>query len=138
MKKYLPLVILAVIAIAIGGGFALIDKKDDSTPPASQSGSGQAGDENSGASDQPAAAADEVEIENQAFLPANITVKRGATVTWTNKDTAEHTVTSDSASGPKSGTLKRNDSYSFTFNEAGEFSYLCNFHPSMAGKVTVT
>lgn len=73
-----------------------------------------------------------------AFQPANISVKKGTTVTWTNQDRLEHTVTSNSDSELKSNALNRDEVYSFTFSEVGEFNYHCNFHPSMNGKVTVT
>lgn len=139
MRKYLPLIGIAVIAIVVGGGLALMDKQEDDTQRSSSSSNQETGQSDTGqASDQPATSTDEVEIENLAFLPSNISVKKGTTVTWTNKDRTEHTVTVDSGEGPKSGTLNRDDSYSFTFNQTGEFSYHCEFHPSMTGKITVT
>lgn len=84
-------------------------------------------------------ATDTVAIKGFAFSPANITVKKGATVTWTNQDTAAHTVTeNDSQIGPNSGPLAKDQSYSFTFNTVGTFKYHCTFHSEMVGTVTVT
>lgn len=80
-----------------------------------------------------------VTIQDFAFSPAAITVKKGTTVTWTNKDSASHTVTeTDGQDGPKSGVLEAGKSYSFTFNNAGTFKYDCSIHTSMTGTVTVT
>jgi plastocyanin len=80
-----------------------------------------------------------ITIQNFAFSPADITVKKGTKVTWTNKDGAPHTVTeSDSQDGPASGSLGNGQSYSFTFNTTGTFKYHCTIHSSMTGTVTVT
>ncbi len=78
-----------------------------------------------------------VTIENFAFSSDDITVKKGTTVTWTNKDSAAHTVTADDGNGPNSQTLAQGDSYSFKFDKAGTFKYHCQIHSSMTGTVTV-
>lgn len=84
-------------------------------------------------------ATDRVEIANFAFSPADITVKKGTTVTWTNKDSTAHTVTeTDGKAGPASGDLSQGKSYSFTYNTVGTFAYHCSIHPDMTGTVTVT
>ena len=92
---------------------------------------------------QPAAGAavatDSVSIKNFAFAPAAITVKVGATVTWTNQDTDAHTVTSQNNAGPlNSQPLNTGQSYSHTFTQPGTYSYLCTIHPFMTATVTVT
>ncbi len=92
----------------------------------------------SSSSSAPAAGASAVTIAGFAFSPANITVKVGTKVTWTNTDSVSHNVISDSSNGPKSGTLGKGDSYSFTFDKAGTYTYICSFHPYMKGSVTVT
>jgi plastocyanin len=80
------------------------------------------------------AATQSVTIANFAFSPASLTVSRGTTVTWTNNDSAPHNV----RGGPlQSPTLNQGASYSHTFTSAGSFSYVCTFHPSMHGMVTV-
>jgi plastocyanin len=86
------------------------------------------------------ATANAVSIAGFAFAPANITVKKGTTVTWTNNDSATHTVTSDTkdSHGPSSSQLGKGQTYSFTFATTGTFSYHCEIHPSMKGTVTVT
>lgn len=86
-----------------------------------------------------AVATNTVAIKNFAFDPAVITVKAGTTVTWTNSDQDPHTVTSDGKAGPlNSKPLNQGDTYQYTFNVPGTFSYLCTIHPFMTATVTVT
>lgn len=81
-----------------------------------------------------------VVIQNFAFGPSSITVKKGTKVVWTNKDSVTHTVVEADGQlgGPNSGDLAPGASYSFTFTQAGVFHYHCAIHTSMTGKVTVT
>ncbi len=68
------------------------------------------------------------------FVPATITVKKGATVTWTNQDSASHSVKSD---GFQSDNLSYNQSYSHTFNTVGSFQYYDGLHSSIVGTINV-
>lgn len=85
-----------------------------------------------------------VEIEDFAFSPKEITVKKGTTITWVNTDAAPHQIASNPhplhASLPElaSSVLSQNQSYSFTFEKTGTIGYHCHLHPSMQGKITVT
>ena len=83
------------------------------------------------------AATNTVDIKDFAFSPDTITVTKGTTVTWTNKDSAPHTVTGIGTDFT-SETLNQGQTYSHTFDEAGTFEYQCHIHPSMRGKVIVT
>jgi plastocyanin len=79
-----------------------------------------------------------VVIENFTFGSGPLTVPRGTKVTWTNRDDDPHTVVSDR--DPKlfkSPPLDTDESFSFTFNEAGTFKYFCSIHPRMQGTVIV-
>jgi amicyanin len=79
----------------------------------------------------------QVRIVNFAFTPANIQVKAGTTVTWTNQDTAPHTVTF--RNGMKdSGLLRQGQSFSYTFTSPGAYDYYCTVHPYMTAVVNVT
>lgn len=78
-----------------------------------------------------------VEIRDFSFSPSNITLKKGDTIVWTNKDAAPHTVTWDGGGQNSSGTLKSGETFSFVFTGPGTFNYHCAFHPSMKGKVIV-
>ena len=82
------------------------------------------------------------EEKNQCFIPADVTISVGETVTWSNDDTAAHTVTSGIASeGPDgifdSSLFMAGTTFEHTFDEAGEFDYFCMVHPWMTGKVLV-
>jgi plastocyanin len=80
-----------------------------------------------------------VEIMNYKFSPATLTISAGTKVTWTNMDTAPHTVTVDS--GPvkfSSPTLQKGDSFTYTFTTPGTYTYYCAVHPDMTAKVIVT
>ena len=70
-----------------------------------------------------------------AFSPASVSIKVGESVTWTNEDSATHTVTGDG--GIDSGSLANGQSYTKTFDTAGTFAYKCTIHPSMTGEVVV-
>ncbi len=78
-----------------------------------------------------------VSIQNFSFNPNSASVKTGDKVTWTNNDGVSHTVTSDTANQFNSGTIAPGKSFSFTFQNAGSFSYHCSIHPSMHGQVVV-
>ena len=79
-----------------------------------------------------------VAIQNFAFQPVNLHVKVGTTVTWTNEDTAPHTVTFRDSSLKSSGILRQGETYSYTFTTAGTFAYYCDLHQYMTAQVTVT
>ena len=79
----------------------------------------------------------EVVIDNFSFSPQTFTLPAGATVTWTNRDSMPHTVTSTDKRFPKSPVLKPGQSYSNNFAAAGTYSYFCSIHPRMTGKIVV-
>src|SRR3990172_7721429 len=66
-----------------------------------------------------------VEIKDFAFSPATLTVKKGTTVTFTNRDIASHSVTADDGTSFETGLLGTNESGTVTFNTVGTFGYHC-------------
>ena len=75
-------------------------------------------------------------IQNFTYQPANILVRVGTTVTWTNQDNVPHSVTFKN--GMKdSGLLSQGQSFSYTFNTPGTYQYYCTVHPYMVATVTV-
>jgi plastocyanin len=76
-----------------------------------------------------------------AYDPNPVQVKAGGTVTWTNNDSTAHTATSGQGAEPDgtfdSGILAQGASFSFTFENAGEYPYFCTLHPNMVGTVSV-
>jgi plastocyanin len=83
-----------------------------------------------------AATGNSVTLASFAFSPATITVTVGTAVTWTNKDSTTHTITSDSGVFD-SGNLAANGTYSYTFTKAGTYPYHCTIHTYMKGTVIV-
>ena len=79
----------------------------------------------------------EVVIDNFSFLPKEITVPVGTTVTWTNHDDVPHVVASADDQFKKSGALDTDESFSHTFSTAGNYTYFCSIHPHMTGKIIV-
>jgi plastocyanin len=78
-----------------------------------------------------------VSIQDFFFEPDQLTVAPGTTVTWVNDGQTPHTSTADDGTWD-SGTLQPGESFSFTFDEPGTYSYLCEIHPEMTGTVNVT
>ena len=77
-------------------------------------------------------------IEDFEFQPAHIQVTAGDKVMWTmGSDPDPHAVTADDESFDSDALPDEGDTFEFTFNEAGEFSYFCEIHPEMLGLVTV-
>ncbi len=85
-----------------------------------------------------APASNAVSITSAGFQPNALSVKVGTTVTWTNNDSAAHTVTSDTAGVFDSGPINQGATFTFTFSQAGTFTYHSTSDPSMTGTVTVT
>lgn len=79
---------------------------------------------------------DRVAIANFRFDPSKVEVASGTKVTWSNEDPAPHTVTGIEGEFD-SGMLEDGDSFSFTFEDAGTYTYRCNVHPDMKGTVEV-
>lgn len=78
----------------------------------------------------------EIEISGFTFSPGEITVARGTTVTWTNNDGVDHAILSEDGS-VLSPPMGDGDTFSFTFDSAGVFPYICTFHPEMTGTIIV-
>ncbi len=105
----------------------------------------------SGGEETSAPSANAVTMELIAFKPETLTVAVGTTVTWTQKDAGVHTVTSgtvDQGGGGvtkvpdgrfDSGELATGETFTFTFDQPGAYSYFCDVHPAtMRGEVRVS
>jgi len=89
------------------------------------------------------------EETNECWDPAVITVDVGATVTWSNDDSAAHTVTAgdlgvdpdltgtDYPNGFDSSLFMAGTTFDVTFDTAGTYPYFCMVHPWMVGTVIV-
>jgi plastocyanin len=79
-----------------------------------------------------------IKMQNIAFDPKAVTVKVGQKVTWTNEDTVDHNVTSQSGETIKSDNFGKGGTFSFTPKKAGTIKYVCTIHPGMTATLTVT
>jgi plastocyanin len=77
-----------------------------------------------------------INIDNFSFTPATLTVSAGTSVTWTNHDDIPHTIVEHDQKFKSKG-LDTDDSFSYTFSEAGTYEYFCGLHPKMVGKIIV-
>jgi plastocyanin len=77
-----------------------------------------------------------VSIQGFAYVPDSLEVTAGTSVTWTNGDPVEHTVTASDASFD-SGSMSPTASFRHTFDAVGTFTYGCAIHPGMTGTVIV-
>lgn len=96
----------------------------------------------------------QVEIVDFAYSPETLDVAVGETIVWKNEDDIAHTVTSGK---PKkqgvpgvspnrdaqpdgvfdSGTMELDDTFEFTPDEAGAFTYFCAIHAGMSARIVV-
>lgn len=112
----------AVFLAACGGGGGGATKTDSKSAPAKTGG---------------AAAATVNMIANNKYDPATVTVKKGETVKFVNKDSQIHDV--KFTSGPNSpSVMNPGAEWSRTFDAAGSFPYICTYHEAEGMKGTVT
>lgn len=85
-----------------------------------------------------------VQVSSSGFIPQNITIKAGESVTWVNEDRKDHQI--NSAVHPTHllypplntvGLLKSDEKKSLSFPEAGAYKYHNHLNPSLTGSVTV-
>ena len=147
MNKSVLAGIIVLILMLAGGGLLLANKDGDDTATDStmSSESSMKMDESTSntqttsSSDATTKAPNSIEIRDYAYSPNDLTIKKGTTITWTNQDSVKHDVMTDvSGKGPSSELLAKGESYSYTFDEVGTFSYHCSPHPYMKGSITVT
>ncbi len=131
------------IGIGLAGGLRFAgahDEEDDDD----NSGSGQSGNDDRGRDHDeddapqqlgsPVSGVTTIEIRDEAFIPAQIIIDPGQTVTWRNFDDDEHTATGASFD---TGVLDRGDSAEIRFDTPGVYAFVCQFHAHMQGSVTV-
>jgi plastocyanin len=98
---------------------------------------GDGGDGRGGRGDDATTVTPAVRIEDFAFSPDALRVRAGTTVTFTNGDEFEHSVTAKDGSFD-SGHLAEGAAFERTFGAAGTYPYLCSIHNSMTGSVVVS
>ena len=82
-----------------------------------------------------------VTIAKMKYDQPELTIKAGQTVTWINTEAMPHNVAFKAGvvgeAKMDAPMLKKDQSYSITFNEAGTYDYHCTPHPFMKAKVIV-
>jgi plastocyanin len=112
----------AVLFVAFGGG-------GGSAGPGS-SGSSVSSSSSTGTS---------ISISNFMYSPMTLSVKPGATISVTNKDSATHTLTASGPGGFNTGNISHNQTKTFTApTKPGTYQYICNIHQYMMGTIKVS
>jgi plastocyanin len=84
-----------------------------------------------------------VDLKGNCMITTILRIRSGDTVTFTNRDEVDHTVT---GAGVRSGgaslfgsfePLAPNDTYAHRFDASGVYLYYCAFHPGMVGAIVV-
>jgi len=122
MKKILIILIIAAVII---GGLIYFLRNPAKTP---SSGQPQFPEVSSGVQTY------DVAVVNFSFSPAALDIKKGDRVVWTNQDSSTHSI---SGNDFESKILNKGESFSFTFDSAGAYDYICGIHPYMSGQVLV-
>jgi plastocyanin len=78
----------------------------------------------------------EIGIDNFKFAPTPLTVPKGATVTWVNRDDIPHSIVCQ-ALGFHSHPMDTDGTASLAFDQPGTYEYVCGLHPFMRGQVIV-
>lgn len=134
-------IVIVILALALVGGGAwwlMRDQTDPTHQPTSTDPSTTT-EANSDDSDQVRSGEVAIQIQDFAFNPRRIKIKKGTKVTWTNQDQVEHTVTSDNASSEvfDSELMATGATFSFTFDTTGTFGYHCQPDPTIIASVEV-
>ena len=77
----------------------------------------------------------QIEISGFAFIPKQLTVYAGDTVTWINKDIVPHNIFDSTHKKSISPDLTTGETYTFTVESS--MPYECELHPSMKGKLSL-
>ena len=80
----------------------------------------------------------QVAIRGMQFVPAQLSVDVGDTITWTNEDVMPHTVTAaGAATAFDSKDIAAKATWSLTVSATGDYAYVCSYHPTMKGQLAV-
>jgi plastocyanin len=132
MSRSPILVAAACIALAFAGCGSDSKKSDDSSAPPATPPPAAATPSNNGTV--------EVAMKASKFVPADISVKVGQPIKWTNDDGYAHNVTSVDPSSEEisSGNLDGGATFEYTPKKAGKINYVCTIHSDQTGVITVT
>ena len=128
-KKLIASIVSVAVLLVVW--FLLSSNENNSNPPANNP-------TNTNSTNQNISPVSVEITDNKIFAPPQITVQKGATVTWVNNNNMNHTVTNDlEGIGPSSSNIAPGKSYSYTFTNTGSYQYHCDIHPDMRGTIVV-
>lgn len=132
MTKFLALIVCCLALVMAGCG----DDEEETGGPTTE---GQTGTGTAGGGGAGGGRAVKVSMKNIQFVPKAVTVAKGGTITWTNDDQVDHTVTKESGPGKDfdSGNVEQGGTYEQSFKKAGRIAYVCTIHPNQTGTITV-
>jgi plastocyanin len=109
-------------------------------------GGGDSGGDGASKSEEPAGGGGggaQVGMQNVQFDPADLTVKAGEKITFTNDEAVPHDVHKTSGPGDDfasgdTGGMQEGDTFELTLDKPGKYEYVCKVHaPGMAGSILV-
>lgn len=152
MGKYILIVL--VLIILVGGGYFIMKGQNNSQQQSGQSTqTSQQNAQPSTMKSQPSSAAtsgsaegaNNVSYTESGFQPHSITIKKGQTVTWTNKNSDDlwvasnpHPTHTDYPGFDELKGMSTGQTYSFTFTKVGNWGYHNHLNPIQMGVVVVT
>lgn len=131
IAKRVALPVSVVVLLAAGCGSSEPDKEKAYIPAQ------PSGDEQKQSAPKSSLA---IEMKDIRFNQDDVALRRGGTITWTNKDRVIHNVTYRAGPPPnfKSGDVAPKKRYKRVFrNDEGLVSYLCTIHANMTGEIRV-
>jgi plastocyanin len=123
--------VAAATGAACGGGGA-----NSSTPPANNAAPNGTPTNTAGGRATGGVESAQVEMSDDVFKPAQLTVPVGTKVTWVNRGTKAHTVVGNDKLFD-SGLVNVNGQFSYTYTIPGNYPYHCAPHPKMVGMIVV-
>ena len=77
-----------------------------------------------------------VEVQRFAYQPVHVDVDVGDTVQWLNRELVPHTATARDGAWDTGGQ-DVGASWSWVADRRGTVDYVCAYHPSMRGRITI-
>ena len=140
LRKVLPMLLACLALGAVGAGCGGDDEEDTggSSPAPAEEPTGKS-DADAGSGGGSGGKAVKVDMKDTTFVPMEVSVATGGTITWTNSDSFAHTVTKEAGPGPEfdSGNVDGGGTFKQKFAAAGTIDYVCNIHPTQTGTITV-
>lgn len=134
-------IVVAVLVVLGAGSVALMNNDKETSKKTADSKPSSTVAENKSTEQSSTSTEDTNKVTYKDFevVQKTIKVKKGTTVTWTNKDNAKHDVTPVNPTDEfkTSELFGKGETYTVTFNTVGSYDYFCSPHPYMKGTIEV-